>query len=188
MASELSHAIVALAIGHASRSSVMNWRALLVGIVCSIVPDVDVIGFRYGIQYGDAWGHRGLTHSLLFAGLLSAVLVAGWYRWKPTMAMVGMFLYLFLCTASHGVLDAMTDGGLGVAFFSPFDTSKYFFSVRPIVVSPIGIGEFFSEDAIQVLVSEAKWIWLPTIAVFVVLRIVQRAWSDTHATRRSQPD
>lgn len=188
MATELSHAIVALAIGNISRHNVMNGWALLLGVVCSIVPDIDVIGFRYGIEYGDLWGHRGLTHSLLFATLLSAVLVAWWYRRKPTMAMVGMFLYLFLCTASHGVLDAMTDGGLGVAFPPPFDTGRYFFSVRPIVVSPIGIGEFFSEDAIQVLVSEAKWIWLPTSAVFVVLRILQRAWSDTYATRRSQPD
>jgi inner membrane protein len=67
----------------------------------------------------------------------------------------------------------MTDGGLGVAFFSPFDTTRYFFGFRPVVVSPIGIGKFFHESAFIVLKSEAKWIWLPTAAGFVVLRMLQ---------------
>jgi hypothetical protein len=33
-------------------------------------------------------------------------------------------------TASHGMLDAMTDGGLGVAFFAPFDNARYFFPME----------------------------------------------------------
>jgi inner membrane protein len=69
--------------------------------------------------------------------------------------------YLFLATASHGFLDAMTDGGLGVAFFSPFDNHRYFFPWRPIRVSPIGIGRFFSPRGLDVLQSELLWIWLP---------------------------
>jgi inner membrane protein len=89
---------------------------------------------------------------------------------------MGLFLYFFLCTASHGVLDALTDGGLGVAFFSPFDTTRYFFSVRPVLVSPIGISQFFSPYGIRVLASEVMWIWLPSCALFVVLRAIQWLW------------
>jgi len=66
-----------------------------------------------------------------------------------------------LATASRGFLDAMTDGGLGVAFFSPFDNHRYFFPWRPIRVSPIGIGRFFSPRGLDVLQSELLWIWLP---------------------------
>ncbi|HKC93354.1 MAG TPA: metal-dependent hydrolase [Nitrospira sp.] len=188
MASAFSHAIVALTIGKACQNHLINWRALLLGVACSILPDVDVIGFRYGIQYGDVWGHRGLTHSLLFAVLLSAVLAVAWYRKRPKAAMAGMCVYLFLCTASHGVLDAMTSGGFGVAFFSPFDTTRYFFSFRPIAVSPISIDRFFSEDGLHILFSEAKWIWLPSCAVFLVLRTIQRSWSGTHVAQRPQRD
>lgn len=188
MASAFSHAIVALTMGKACQNHLINWRALLLGVACSILPDVDVIGFRYGIQYGDVWGHRGLTHSLLFAVLLSAVLAIAWYRKRPKVAMAGMCFYLFLCTASHGVLDAMTSGGLGVAFFSPFDTTRYFFSFRPIAVSPIGIGRFFSEDGLHILFGEAKWIWLPSCAVFLVLRTIQRSWAGTHGAQRPQID
>ena len=86
---------------------------------------------------------------------------------------MSLFVYLFLCTASHGVLDALTDGGLGVAFLSPFDTSRYFFAARPVAVSPIGINALFSEKAFHVLASEVQWIWLPTIAGLLIVRMLQ---------------
>lgn len=174
MASAFSHVIVAVAMGRAFRNEKLRGRELSLGALCSVLPDLDVIGFPLGIQYGDMWGHRGLTHSILFAALLAGILLALWYRGKPAIAMTGLFLYFFLCTASHGVLDAMTDGGLGVAFFSPFDTTRYFFSVRPVLVSPIGVSEFFNEYGARVLVNEAVWIWLPSLALFVLLRAIQR--------------
>lgn len=186
MASAVSHALVALALGKVSRHSVVTGRVLLLGVVCSVAPDLDVIGFRYGIHYDELWGHRGLTHSIFFAGLLSAGLVGLWFRRQSRAVMAGIFFYLFLCTASHGVLDAMTDGGLGVAFFSPFDTTRYFFSVRPVAVSPIGISGFFNEYGVRVLVSEALWIWLPTGIAFAALRTLQRLWVGQPAVERSR--
>ena len=188
MASAFSHAFVAFALGKASSHPIMTWPVLLLGTTCSIVPDLDVIGFYFGIQYGDLWGHRGMTHSLLFAGLLSAALVTMWYKQNARAAQVGIFVYLFLCTASHGVLDALTDGGLGVAFFSPFDTSRYFFAARPVTVSPIGISAFFSENAFHVLVSEAKWLWLPTIAGCFVVRGLHSVRSAQRAAKQAPGD
>ncbi|HEX8750507.1 MAG TPA: metal-dependent hydrolase [Nitrospira sp.] len=173
MASAFSHAFIALAIGKVPRHSSFTWRTVFLGMVCSVVPDLDVMGFYFGIHYGDLWGHRGLTHSLTFAALLSTLFVGLFYRQHSVRSKTAIFFYLFVCTASHGLLDAMTDGGLGVAFFSPFDTTRYFFGVRPIAVSPIGIGGFFHEGALRVLASEARWIWLPTVAAFVVLRALQ---------------
>lgn len=174
MASAFSHVIVAVAMGSALRNEELRGRELSLGALCSVLPDLDVIGFPFGIQYGDMWGHRGLTHSVSFAALLAGILVALCNRGKPAIAMTGLFLYFFLCTASHGVLDAMTNGGLGVAFFSPFDTTRYFFSVRPVLVSPIGITEFFSEYGARVLANESIWIGLPSLALFVLLRAIQR--------------
>jgi len=174
MASAFSHVFIALAMGKAFRNKELSRRELFLGALCSVVPDLDVMGFHLGIQYGDVWGHRGLTHSLVFAVLLAGSLMAFGYRGKPAVAMTGLFLYFFLCTASHGVLDAMTNGGLGVAFFSPFDTTRYFFPVRPVLVSPIGVSEFFSAYGARILASEALWIWLPSCAAFVVLRVIQR--------------
>jgi inner membrane protein len=187
MASAFSHAIVALAMGRAFQNKELSWRELFLGAFCSVVPDFDVIGLYVGIQYGDMWGHRGLTHSIVFAALFAASLVAVWYRGKDMLAMTSLFLYFFLCTVSHGVLDAMTNGGLGVAFFSPFDTTRYFFPVRPVLVSPIGVSEFFGEYGVRILASEAMWIWLPSGVAFLMLRVIQRLWLAKSVPSPSSP-
>jgi inner membrane protein len=178
MASAFSHAFVALALGKTPQHAMFTWPVLCLGMACSIVPDLDVIGFYFGIHYGDLWGHRGLTHSIFFALLLSTTVVGLCYRQKPAAAKVGIVIYLFLCTASHGVLDAMTNGGLGVAFLSPFDPARYFFTFRPVVVSPIGIGDFFNGNAFAILTSEAKWIWLPTATLVLIVRGFRQMWTD----------
>jgi len=188
MASAFSHALVALALGKARHYPILTWRVLLLGMSCSIIPDLDVIGFYVGIHYSDLWGHRGMTHSISFAGLLSAVLVGALYRQRAKAAQMVIFGYLFICTVSHGVLDALTDGGLGVAFFSPFDTSRYFFPVRPVAVSPIGIGEFFGTDALRILASEITWIWTPTVVAFLAVRGLHHVWSDQPAVKQAPRD
>ena len=68
----------------------------------------------------------------------------------------------------------MTTGGEGVGFFIPFDNSRYFFSLRPIKVSPIGINEFFSEWGINVLLSELKYIGVPCFVVLAILFCVRK--------------
>jgi len=89
-----------------------------------------------------------------------------------------LWLYLFLATASHGLLDAMTDGGLGIGLLSPFDNHRYFFPWTPIRVSPIGVGWFFSPRGLAVLQSEFLWIWVPTIVLTILAMLLrQRAES-----------
>ena len=80
-----------------------------------------------------------------------------------------MALVIGLVTASHGLLDAMTNGGLGIAFFAPFDDGRYFLPWRPIEVSPIGAGAFFSEWGLRVIKSELLWVWLPVVGLWVLI-------------------
>src|SRR5438270_228674 len=127
MASAFSHAVAALSIGTCFYRPRIPKRVWVAGALCSVLPDIDVIGFRFGIHYGDFWGHRGFTHSLLFAALLSGIAVLLLFlRGSIAIGRFALFTYLFLATASHGVLDGMTNGGLGVAFFSPFDNRRFF--------------------------------------------------------------
>jgi inner membrane protein len=131
------------------------------------------LAFGFGVAYEDFWGHRGFTHSLLFALLASLLVVATRFREKPrwTGRSWRLVAFFFVITASHGVLDALTDGGLGIAFFSPFDDSRYFLPWTPLQVSPIGRG-FFSEEGLEVLVSEAQWIGLPCVVLLVLARML----------------
>src|SRR5580704_16786627 len=73
MASAFSHAIAAASIGTAFWRPGGSIRLLALGVLFSIVPDVDVVGFSLGIQYGDVLGHRGLTHSLAFAVVMATM-------------------------------------------------------------------------------------------------------------------
>jgi inner membrane protein len=113
-------------------SSLALWSAV------SLLPDLDVIGFSFGVRYADPWGHRGATHSLAIAALVgvAGALLARRYA-KPPLR-TGIMIALVL--ASHAVLDTMTDGGLGCALFWPFDRTRYFAPWRPIPVAPIGFG------------------------------------------------
>ena len=176
MASAFSHAVAALSIGTCFYRRDIPKRVWVVGALCSILPDIDAVGFRFGIPYGDFWGHRGFTHSLVFAALLSGASTAMLARSSTVgIRRFTLFAYLFLATASHGVLDAITNGGLGVAFFSPFDNRRYFLPWRPIRVSPISITRFFSARGYAVLQSELLWIWVPAI----LLGAAMLAWKRT---------
>jgi inner membrane protein len=166
----LTHALAGVAIAQAmapcSRRAEISWFAA----GCAMLPDVDVLGLRFGIPYGDLLGHRGLTHSLLFAGLVAAT-VALLLRHKDLTGDLQVFLCLFAATASHGILDAFTNGGLGVAFLAPFDSARYFFWARPILVSPLNVGAFVTRRGMAVLASEMAWVWMPSIAGVAAARI-----------------
>jgi inner membrane protein len=185
MASAISHAVAAVGIGSAFNSTKQPKLVWVAGIACSVIPDLDVIGFRFGIRYGDFWGHRGFTHSLVFAALLAGLVTVAIHRVYTEMHRLRLFLYFFVATASHGFLDALTDGGLGVAFFSPFDNHRYFLPWRPIHVSPIGLSRFFTPRGVTVLESEIIWIWVPT-TLFVLLMMAWRRASTSQTASSSQ--
>ena len=140
MASLFGHAFAAIALGSSFSKKQQTFKLLFLAIVCAIIPDADVIGFQFDISYESFWGHRGFSHSIVFAFLFGIFITLLFYR-KALLSKKGiiLILFFFLCTASHAILDAMTSGGYGVAFFSPFNDTRYFFPWRPIKVSPLGI-------------------------------------------------
>lgn len=175
MASAFGHAILAVTIGHSFSQKNDHWKFWSLGVMCTILPDADVLSFQLGIPYESFWGHRGFSHSFLFATLTGLLVVLTFYPRKlMSLAGFGLCCYFSLCTASHGILDAMTTGGLGVAFFSPWDETRYFFPWRPIQVSPIGIANFFSERGMKVLLSEFIWIVIPSAIYVVAIRLLKK--------------
>ena len=168
----LSHALAATAAARWWRGKppayFWAWTA-----ACAILPDIDVIAFSFGIPYEAMLGHRGFTHSFAFA-VIAGVAVS-WHlsHCSHLSHRLALFLWFSAVTASHGLLDAMTNGGRGVAFFAPFSPERYFFPWRPIQVSPIGAA-FFSPRGLRVLASESVWIWLPSAIIAVSARVFRR--------------
>ena len=159
---------MALGLGRA----VLSKRLLVAGVVASVVPDLDVVAFRLGIPYAAAFGHRGFSHSLLFA-LIVAVVGASLAR--PLLSTPKRsFWFLFVAVASHGVLDAFTNGGLGIAFLWPFSGERFFAPFQPIEVAPLGLSRFLSLKGVAVLWSEVLWVWLPFLGAAAVVLASRR--------------
>jgi inner membrane protein len=165
MCSLITHPVVPVAISSLFPRQSLSPAVVIAGAICSVVPDFDVIGFSLGIRYGDMLGHRGLTHSILFAAVLGALLT---FRLAEHNARARLLVFIFLVssTLSHAILDSLTNGGLGVAFFAPFQNERYFFSWRPVQVSPIGLKNFFADGGLHVLRTELLWIWLPAAIIY----------------------
>lgn len=172
MPTVFTHPAIPLAVRAVTGGNVTSRRLILFAAFCSVLPDVDSIGLVLGVPYGSFLGHRGFTHSLAFALLLAlgALPFAGWLAARRSW----VFGCVFLCTASHGLLDALTDDGLGVAFFSPFSHQRFFLPWQPIPASPLGIVRFLSPAGLDVLTAELLFIWLPCLLVALAARAARR--------------
>lgn len=206
MPSIITHAAVPLALWCAAdRGRIPAWL-LAAGVVAAMLPDADVLAFALHIPYADAFGHRGASHSLLFASVMAALaavlaffgsgrLGSAQYgpgsrrpgsavscqpRVAPTTARptvastVQAAVFVFICAASHPLLDAMTSGGLGVALAWPWSEQRFFAPWRPIRVSPFA-PQFFSARGIATLLSELRWVWLPLAGAVVAWKLIQPA-------------
>ncbi len=156
----ITHAVVGAGLATLTQRDIPKIRLVSVLAVVAVLPDLDVVGFHLGIAYGDALGHRGFTHSLLFA-LLVAIAVPPMMFRQNKNAWLPIALLAFVATASHGVLDAFTDAGLGVGFLIPFDDSRYFAWWRPLETSPLSISRFLSARGVSILLNELAYILLP---------------------------
>ena len=181
----IGHVAVGMAaarLASAGRADGPTWRSMAGWSALSLLPDADVIGFSFGVAYSDPWGHRGATHSVAFALAFGAVVgLAARRCGTPPLRLWAIASVVLI---SHGLLDTMTDGGLGCAFWWPFDLTRYFAPWRPIPVAPIGLA-FVSPYGLIVSLTElilfapiaafalrltrARVVWLPLWAIAVWL-------------------
>lgn len=159
MASLVTHALIPVL---ARAVVTVPRRCVVAAAVCACLPDLDVLGQLIDIRESSLLGQRNFSHSIPFAVLLSlavgVVLLRSlklgsrpWWR---------AFAFVFVAAASHGVLDAMSVGDIGVAFFAPFG-GRYFLPLRVLPVCPL----FLARDAIPwaqlVAANEALYILIP---------------------------
>jgi inner membrane protein len=89
---------------------------------------------------------------------------------------VWLAVFFSVLTCVHDLFDALTNGGLGIALFAPFDNTRYFLPVTPIEVSPIGIRGLSLGRLGEVFRSEFWWVWCPSLAFALIVVGVRRLW------------
>lgn len=182
MATFITHPAVPLMVAMLAGRRHVSLRLALAGVFVSVLPDADVVGFRAGIPYENILGHRGFSHSLSFAAICAGLGALGHRSLKASRSVA--FVFLAVSMASHGGLDAMTDGGLGVAFLAPFADDRYFFAWRPLEVAPLSARRFLSGRGWDVLQCELRYVWLPFLALGS-LGLASRSWAGAHFRGRA---
>ncbi|MBM4061988.1 MAG: metal-dependent hydrolase [Planctomycetes bacterium] len=172
MATVLSHPAVPLAMA-CWFPSLRRPSLLLAACILSSAPDLDALGLWLGVPYGAWHGHRGASHSPAFA-LLVAIALAPWLARRTGLGTVRVAAFLFAAMGSHGLIDMATNGGHGIAVLWPFTTERWFWPVQPLQVSPIGFRAMFSVWGLEVLASEALWVWLPALVLGALGLVLRR--------------
>lgn len=129
------------------KTDLKNWKPLLIGFILANCPDLD---FVFSATLGWRGFHRGFTHSLMFAFLVSSVIFI-WLRdrnWRIPLAYSAAFL-------SHTVLDYLSAKNGAVRLLMPFDNNPY------------GLGLIsFSELSRGFVIEDLFYFSLVEIAVF----------------------
>jgi inner membrane protein len=132
--------------------------------VLAVAPDIDTV--FYGIiPYAHFLGHRGFVHSPFFSFLIAVVLSSLLYAIARDLgfrAFLGITAAFTLALASHGILDAMTDAGLGVMLLYPYSEERLFLPWRPFYAPPIKISSLSYSKVLMMIKSE-----LPIVLVCV---------------------
>ena len=182
MPTPMTHAFVGASLSVTLPRSLRGLPATAGCAFLAASPDLDIVGFFLGVPYSNTFGHRGITHGLPFASLVSAGLVflaicAGRISRKQS---VHLFLGLAVIVGSHCILDMATNGGLGVGVLIPFWEDRLFLPFRPIEVSPIRPSRFLT-DGFPVIVTELLWVWMPCITAVILIRSTRdHLWVEKH--------
>jgi inner membrane protein len=187
MCTVMTHAVVGLGLGKLFTGRRMPFLFWEMAAVLAALPDIDVLTFQFGIKYDTPYGHRGCTHSLAFALIVSFGVTLLTYRRLAAIKWWYLWPFFFIALASHGFLDAFTDGGYGIEFFWPFDTRRFFFPWRPLRVPHFGAKLFLTQEGIERFGSELIWVWCPTILVVGTIVLFRQASRERQRPEESKP-
>ena len=172
----ITHAITAIPTSLGFKNNINSKRIIFLSILFSMLPDFDGIGFAYGVKYDSLLGHRGLSHSLFFISICA--IIFAFLTLPNIMIKSKQFLFLFINFLSigslHILLDAMTNGGLGVALFSPFNMQRFFMPWTPIQVSAISPQYFFQLDGLTVIKIELLYLIAPSIFISIFIIFIKK--------------
>ncbi len=156
MATVIAHAAMPWLAGRAAR---LPRKVVVVGAVLACAADLDLLGYAFDVHTLDVWGHRGALHAPLLGLAAGAALALLLFRRGAGFR--AALVYLCLAGASHGLIDALTYGGPGVALLEPFSHARLLLPLHLVPVLPLGLPEVLSQLGVEVVADELLWLVLP---------------------------
>jgi len=132
----VTQGVLGAAVGHAVLGRRIGPKAMALGFVGGIIPDLDIF-LASSSQSLDYWHyHRGITHSVFFGPVLGVPLAGlslAVQRWRNDTATPFGLWYLFwaLVLVTHPILDLATHWG--TAFFMPLTDARFGVPAVPVI-------------------------------------------------------
>jgi inner membrane protein len=133
----LTQITLGAAVGQAAGYGKLGKRAVWIGALGGLIPDLDVLYLRFLGPYAVWLYHRHVTHSLLFAPVVIIALEILLWIWMRRVARLRpetaspVFLVLFLALFTHPLLDLFTI--YGTQLLAPFDATRFAISSVAII-------------------------------------------------------
>lgn len=147
-------------------------RVTIAAALCAMLPDLDVVTAMFEIRTWEPMGHRGVSHSLLIAALVALFVTTFWFHDLATgkREWRRVALVLFGATASHGLLDALTTGEVGVALFAPLTDARVWSPWKLLPSCPVGMSEYLGPWGLFTLANELFYVLIPVGLVVALVR------------------
>jgi inner membrane protein len=184
----ITQAVLGAAIGEVTLGRKVGNKAIIWGAVAGTIPDLDVLFSDFYDTVDALFMHRGFSHSILFALIMSPVLgmVIHWIHKKSTASFFGWSTLVFWAFFTHILLDSLTSYGTGL--FVPFSDYRIelntiaivdvFYTV-PLLLSIIII-LFFKRNSHSRYVIGRTGLFISTL--YLVFTMVNKQISAYHFT------
>ena len=80
MPTPIAHAIVSIPLAKTIVRENNSKKILFWSVVCATIADIDLIGYFFGVPINYFLGHRGFTHSIIFAFFISLLVCLFFYQ------------------------------------------------------------------------------------------------------------
>lgn len=124
----LTHIAVGACMGEAFAGRTVGRKAMLWGALAQSIPDIDFVAALWMDTPSSMLAHRGFTHSILFALLITPVMALLAERWhRPhNISLRKWTLFFGAVILGHLFLDAFNNYGVG--WFEPFSRTRISFN------------------------------------------------------------
>lgn len=129
----LTHIALGACIGEAFAGKKLGRKAMLWGALAQSVPDIDFIAAFWMNPVNNLLAHRGFTHSILFALIITPVLAMTAERWhRPhNISYKKWSLFFGAQILTHLLIDVCNSYGVG--WFIPFSSVRISFNILYVV-------------------------------------------------------
>jgi inner membrane protein len=129
----LTHIALGACIGEAIAGKKLGKKAMLWGAFAQTIPDFDFIASFWLTMDRNLLAHRGFTHSILFAVLLTPVLALLAYRWHRSRNINYLHWVIFIAIEIFCHLFIDTFNNYGIGWLEPFSKSRFSFNTIYVI-------------------------------------------------------